>query len=126
MKKVLLLLILSLSTQLVAAQSGTKWEEWQKTSCYSNILFRLKPMGKNGEQNVWKIQFRNEYDNLISFNYHVTDKLQQYSTTTHRKTMDAKMVSTELDVYTLYDDIYLLVDKVSMTPYPEDFVKCNE
>jgi len=83
-------------------------------------------MGKNGEQNVWKIQFRSDYPNLISFNYHVTDKLGQYNLTTHRKTLNGKQLSDEIDVYTREEDLYLLVDKVSMTPYPEDFVDCDQ
>jgi len=126
MKKILFLFIALLAFLYSPAQTNNGWEEWQKTSCYSKISFRLKYIGKNGEQNMWKIQFRNDYPNIISFNYHVTDKLQQYNLTTHRKSLPGKKQSEELDIYTTYDDIYLLVDKVSMTPYPEDFVDCDE
>ena len=126
MKKILFLFIALLAFLYSPAQTNNGWEEWQKTSCYSKISFRLKYIGKNGEQNMWKIQFRNDYPNIISFNYHVTDKLQQYNLTTHRKSLPGKKHSEELDIYTTYDDIYLLVDKVSMTPYPEDFVDCDE
>jgi len=125
MKKILLLLAL-FSIQFAVAQNVGEWEDWQKTSCYSNISFRLKSLGKNGEQNKWLVQFRSDYPNLISFNYSVTDKLQQYNLTTHRKTLNARQQSDEIEVYTNYDDIYLLVDKVSMSPYPEDFVECND
>lgn len=126
MKKKLLILFLILVVQSVSAQIDKEWEDWQTTSCYSKISFRLKSMGKNGEQNMWKIQFRSEYPNVISFNYHVTDKLQQYNLTTHRKTLNANQQSEEIEVYTRFDDIYILVDKVSMTPYPEDFTECDE
>lgn len=126
MKKILFLFIALLAFLYSPAQTNNRWEEWQKTSCYSKISFRLKYIGKNGEQNMWKIQFRNDYPNIISFNYHVTDKLQQYNLTTHRKSLPGKKQSEELEIYTTYDDIYLLVDKVSMTPYPEDFVDCDE
>jgi hypothetical protein len=126
MKKFLLLLVLLASVATVSAQADNTWEDWQKTSCYSKISFRLKSVGKNGEQNLWKIQFRSDYPNVISFNYSVTDKLQQYNLTTHRKTLNANQQSDEIEIYTTLEDIFILVDKVSMTPYPEDFVDCYQ
>lgn len=126
MKNTLLLLFVLTVTQFSLAQTNGEWDEWQQTSCYSKISYRLKDVGKNGEQHIWKVQFRSDYPNIISFNYRVTDKLQQYNLTTHRKTLDAKQQSDEIEIFTTYEDIYLLVDKVSMTPYPEDFVECDE
>ncbi len=111
--------------QAASAQTDNGWRPWQKTSCYSKIAFRLKYDGMNGSQHHWKIQFKNEYDNLISFNYNITDKLQQYTITTHRKALEAKKESGEIDIYTKEEDIFLLVDKVSMGPYPEDFIECE-
>jgi hypothetical protein len=123
MKKILLVLL------CFAFQSGfsqaNEWEEWQKTSCYSNISFRLKEEPKYGEQHHWKIQFRSDYTDVISFNYHVTDKLQQYNITTKRKVLNAGQVSEEIDIYAKEADIFILVDKLSMSPYPEDFVECG-
>lgn len=125
MKNILIAVIVLLTHLGVSAQTANGWEEWQKTSCYSKIWFRLKPMPRHGEQNVWKIQFKSEYSNSISFNYHVTDELYQYNVTTHRKTLNAKQQSEEIEVFTKLEDIYLLVDKVSMTPYPENFIECE-
>lgn len=124
MKKLLVLLILFVALT-ATAQNKSDWDEWQKTSCYSKIFYRIKSEKKQGEQFHWKIQFRSEYPQLISFNYNVTDKLQQYNITTHRKILEAKKESEEIDVYTKEDDIFLLVDKVSLTPYPENFQECN-
>ena len=125
MKKLILITVLIMGLQTAGAQTDNGWETWQKTSCYSKIAFRLKYDGLNGEQHHWKVQFRNEYSNLISFNYHVTDKIGQYTITTHRKVLDGKKQSEEIDIYTKEDDIFLLVDKVSMGPYPEDFIDCE-
>lgn len=124
MKKLLVLFSLFVALT-VTAQNKSDWDEWQKTSCYSKIFYRIKSEKKQGEQFHWKIQFRSEYRQLISFNYNVTDKLQQYNITTHRKILEAKKESEEIDVYTKEDDIFLLVDKVSLTPYPENFQQCN-
>jgi hypothetical protein len=124
MKKLLVLFSLFVALT-VTAQNKSDWDEWQKTSCYSKIFYRIKSEKKQGEQFHWKIQFRSEYPQLISFNYNVTDKLQQYNITTHRKILEAKKESEEIDVYTKEDDIFLLVDKVSLTPYPENFQECN-
>lgn len=123
MKKILALLLLFTAFGVAAQQP--QWDEWQKTSCYSNISYRLLELGKHGEQYRWLIQFRNDYPNIISFNYHVADKVGKYTTTTHRKALNAGQVSEEIEVYTTTQDVYLLADKVSMTPYPENFVECE-
>ena len=125
MKKFLLSLFL-ISSLALFAQEKNEWEEWQKTSCYSKISFRLKALPKNGSQYRWKVQFRSEYPELISFNYTVTDKLEQYNITTHRKTLAAMQLSDEVELFTKEDDIFLIVDKVSLSPYPEDFVECDK
>ncbi len=124
MKKLLLSLFL-LTGFVLFAQDNNGWDEWQKTSCYSKISFRIKSEKKYGDQFHWKIQFRSDYPEVISFNYHVTDKLEQYNITTHRKTLNAKQLSDEIEVFTKEEDIFLLVDKVSLSPYPEDFVECD-
>jgi len=126
MKKIILLFLLVLSGAAAMAQrTDNGWEDWQKTSCYSKIAFRLKYMGMNGEQHYWKIQFKSDYPQLISFNYHVTDELQQYTITTHRKILDPKQPPTEVEVFTKEENIYILVDKVSLSPYPQDFADCE-
>ena len=125
MKNILIVFCFFVSLEVVQAQTDNGWEPWQKTSCYKNISFRLKEEKKNGSQFKWKIQFRNDYPEIVSFNYHITDKLQEHNITTHRKTLYANQVSEEIEIYTKEDDIYLLVDKMSFSPYPEDFVDCD-
>jgi hypothetical protein len=125
MKKILLLFVFTLGSHTIFAQTRD-WEEWQKTSCYSKISFRLKDEGLRGTQHVWKVQFKNDYGQLISFNYHVTGKVQQHDTTTHRKTLIAGQVSDETEIFTKEQDIFLLVDKVSLSPYPKDFIDCDK
>lgn len=125
MKKIIALLLLLAGLTMNAQQNKGVWDNWQKTSCYSKISFRLKYEGKNGEQHKWKVQFRNDFPELISFNYHLTDKLGEYNLTTHRKALEAGRTSTEIELFTLEEDIYLLVDKVSLSPYPQDFIDCD-
>jgi len=107
------------------AQSNTEWGEWQKTSCYSKILFRLKYDGKNGEQHIWKAQFKSEYPTVISFNYHISDESGEFDATTHRKTLNPGVISNDTEAYTATEDIYLTVDKVSMSPYPAEYISCE-
>ena len=85
----------------------------------------MKEEPKKGSQFHWKIQFKSDYTELVSFNYHVTDKLQEYNITTHRKTLKAKQESEEIDIYTKEDDIFLIVDKLSLSPYPEAYEDCD-
>ncbi|KGO85038.1 hypothetical protein Q765_18685 [Flavobacterium rivuli WB 3.3-2 = DSM 21788] len=121
----LLLLIFAISCNTTFAQVQDGWDEWQKTSCYSNISFRLKHEGKRGEQHVWQVQFKNDYNSLISFNYHISETSGQYDTTTHRKTLNKAALSEPLEVFTAGEDIFLLVDKVSLSPYPKDYINCD-
>ena len=102
MKKFLLSLFL-ISSLALFAQEKNEWEEWQKTSCYSNISFRMKSEPKRGEQFHWKIQFRSNYPKLVSFNYNITDKLEQYSTTTHRKNV-RRLLEEKLERKRLKDE----------------------
>ncbi|MGQ2984234.1 hypothetical protein [Flavobacterium sp.] len=125
MKKIIALLFILASLTMNAQQNKGVWDNWQKTSCYGKISFRLMYVGKNGEQFKWKVQFRNDYPELISFNYHVTDKLGDYNLTTHRKALEAGRVSPEIELFTEEEDIYLLVDKVSLSPYPQDLIDCD-
>jgi hypothetical protein len=125
MKKILFIALMFIS-MAAAAQTDNGWEQWQQTSCYSKIWFRIKYVEKRGEQNVWLVQFKNEYPSVISFNYSITDKLQQYNLTTHRKSVNQKQMSTEVEVFTTEDDLFLIVDKVSLSPYPEDFIDCDQ
>lgn len=125
MKRLLLFLFLFTGMTLLAQNNDGGWDDWQKTSCYSGISYRMKTEQKYGEQHHWKIQFRSDYKQVISFNYHVTDKLSEYNITTHRKTMNPGKISEEIDVYTREADIYLLVDKLSLSPYPENFEECD-
>jgi hypothetical protein len=124
MKQILLAIFL-FTGMMLSAQDNGEWESWQKTSCYSKVSYRIKSEKMNGERYHWKIQFKNDYAQLISFNYRVTDELETYNVTTHRKTINARQVSEELDVYSKKDDIYLLVDKLSLSPYPGNFVECD-
>ena len=125
MKKILLILCLLAGISFAQAQTDNGWEKWKQTNCYSKVTFRMKYVGKNGERHHWQVQFKNNYPEIISFNYNVTDKLQRYNITTHRKTLYANKISEIIDVYTGEDDIFLLVDKLSLSPYPKDFLECD-
>ncbi|KOS07943.1 hypothetical protein AM493_19190 [Flavobacterium akiainvivens] len=125
MKKLVLVFAILFALPAVA-QTDNGWEEWQKTSCYSHIQFRLKFVEQRGEQYVWKVQFKNTYSNLISFSYHVTDEPGDYSLTTHRKVLEKGATSGEVEVFTAKEDIFLVVDKVSFSAYPTNYVDCDQ
>lgn len=126
MKKIILILLVVLAGITAKAQrTDNGWEDWQKTSCYSKIAFRLKYEGLNGEQHRWKVQFKSDYTGIISFNYHVTDEVQPYDVTTHRKVLNPKKPSDEIEVYTKDENIFIIVDKVSLSAYPESFIDCE-
>lgn len=123
MKKLMSLLLLLVSVAVFAQQNNQ--EEWQNTSCYSKIQFKLKYAGKNGDRHLWKVQFRSSYETVVSFNYHVSDESAQYEATTHRKVLNPGIVSPEIETYTDSDNIFITVDKVSLSPYPNNFIDCE-
>lgn len=123
MKKLALFLLLLISTVAFAQQK--EQNEWQNTSCYSKIQFKLKYEGKNGDRHVWKVQFKSSYETVISFNYHISDESGQYEATTHRKVLNPGTVSAEIETYTDSENIFLTVDKVSLSPYPNNFIDCE-
>lgn len=126
MKNLLHIITLFLSFAAYSQADYSAWQKWQETSCYSKISFRLKDEGLKGEQYVWKIQFKNDFNELISFNYTITDALQQHTITTHRKTLADGGVSNEIEVFATQETIYIIVDKVSLSPYPDDFIDCDK
>lgn len=107
-----------------AGEAG--WDPWQKTACYSKIQFRIRQDGKLGEQFRWKVQFRSDYIELISFNYHVTNKVAEHTITTHRKTLRPREVCQPIEMYTTTEDLFILTDGLSLSPYPEDFEECDQ
>lgn len=48
-----------------------EWGEWQTTSCFRGIDFSVKkgPYNQYAEKYYWYIQFRNRYNQPVSFNY---------------------------------------------------------
>jgi hypothetical protein len=125
MKNIVLIATMLLSFAAFS-QTDNGWEPWQQTSCYSKISFHIKYVEQRGEQNVWLVQFKNEYPSVISFNYNVTDKLQEHNSTTHRKTLNQGQTSNEMEVFTTEEDLYLVVEKVSLSPYPQDYIECDQ
>lgn len=125
MKRLLTIFIFLVAFTAANAQDEQGWENWQQTSCYNKISYRMKYAGKNGSQHHWKIQFKNDYSGVVSFNYNITDKLQEYNITTHRKVLYGGKISEVIDVYQKEEDIYLIVDKLSLSPYPDDIEECD-
>jgi len=119
--------ILVLPVCCFAQNSGNArdWQPWTHSNCYKNIFFRLKPAGRDGETYRWKVQFRNAYPNMISFNYFFTD--DQYATDRHfqRKRLEANETSRPMDIYFQKDEVYVFIEKMSFSPYPDDIEPCD-
>lgn len=117
--------ILLLSCATGFSQTDGTQQEWKKTSCYSKISFQLVHQGTNGTRHIWKIRFKNDYENIISFNYHIDNENTDNQPTTHRKILYPKSVSAEQEIYTDTENVFIIVDKVSLSPYPQNFINCE-
>lgn len=119
------IVVLLLSSLAGFSQTDGAQQEWEKTSCYSKISFQLVHQGINGSRHIWTIRFKNDYDSIISFNYHIDNENTDNQPTTHRKTLYPKSVSTAQEIYTDTENVYIIVDKVSLSPYPQNFINCE-
>lgn len=107
------------------AQNHTKWQEWQQSACYHKIEFRVKLERTKGKRMEWNIQFRNKYEDPITFNYGITEDSQDYLTNM-RKTLQAKEVSPPASFFTQTADFYVLLDKLSFSLYNNGkFIPCD-
>jgi predicted negative regulator of RcsB-dependent stress response len=100
-------------------------KKWTPTNCYSKILYKVEPDGKKGKQMRWKLQFKNNYSQMVTFNYGVTEDENNYLTT-HRKTMKAKDESEPIEIFTKSDQFYILVDKLSLNVSGKPVEACDE
>jgi len=73
----------------------------------------------------WKLQFKSNYSQMVTFNYGVTEDENNYLTT-HRKTMKTKDESEPIEIFTKSDQFYILVDKLSLNVSGKPVEACDE
>ena len=122
MKTITLILLAIFSTTVVAQES---WSDWQSTQCYENIEFRTRYIKKYGKRHQWEVQFKNNYDRLVVFNYGVSEDAQELALTTNRKTLDGGQTSKPIALYTQVENFYILVDMLSFFVDSRSFEPCN-
>lgn len=122
MKTITLILLAIFSTTVVAQES---WSDWQPTQCYENIEFRTRYIKKYGKRHQWEVQFKNNYDRLVVFNYGVSEDAQELALTTNRKTLDGGQTSKPIALYTQVENFYILVDMLSFFVDSRSFEPCN-
>src|SRR5690554_6008771 len=122
MKTITLILLAIFSTTVVAQES---WSDWQSTQCYENIEFRTRYIKKYGKRHQWEVQFKNNYDRLVVFNYGVSEDAQELALTTNRKTLDGGQTSKPIALYTQVENFFILVDMLSFYTDSRNFEPCN-
>lgn len=108
------------------SQAPEKWMQWQSTNCYENIEYRARYVKTNGSRHEWEIQFRNNYDRLIVFNYGIEEDSQALAITTHRKTLRTNEVSKPISVYTQKENFLLFTDRLSFSIDGRDWIPCDD
>ena len=93
-----------------------EWGPWKTTSCYKGLDFRVRRTQEdsfNGPKYEWEAQFRNRYEDQISFNFKITEPGDE-SETGDRQSISANGSSNGED-WALTTNAYrceVLVDKV--------------
>jgi len=100
-------------------------QEWISTNCYNNILFKLKKVNNIGKRQLWELQFKNNYNQLVTFNYGFTENETDFLTN-KRKTLAPHSVSQPIELYTNTEDFYVLVDQLSFSVSGIPLVPCKE
>lgn len=127
MKIFYLLSILTLSgLSKTFAQAPEKWMDWTPTNCYEKIEYRVRYMKTNGSRHEWQLQFRNNFNRLIVFNYGIEEDATALALTTHRKTLKPQEVSEPVQVYTQKENFFLFTDKLSFNIDGRDNIPCDE
>lgn len=109
---------------VVPTTAQEKWQEWQPTSCYENIEFRLRFVRNHGDKTVSEVQFKNNYDRLVTFNYGFTEDEEDFLTE-YRKTLHPKEAGKPELIHTQGDNFYILVDKLSFSVTGEKPLPCE-
>ncbi|TXK74938.1 hypothetical protein [Mesonia sp. K4-1] len=100
-------------------------QEWTSTNCYDNILFKLKKVNNVGKRQLWELQFKNNYNQLVTFNYALTENETDFLTN-KRKTLEAQSISKPIELYTNTEDFYVLVDQLSFSVSGVPLIPCKE
>lgn len=108
------------------SQAPEKWMQWQPTNCYEKIEYRARYVKTNGTQHEWQIQFRNNYNKLIVFNYGIEEDARALAITTHRKTLRTNEISEPVSVYTQKENFMLFTDRLSFSVDGRDWIPCDD
>jgi len=100
-------------------------QEWTSTNCYDNILFKLKKVNNVGKRQLWELQFKNNYNRLVTFNYALTENETDFLTN-KRKTLEAQSISKPIELYTNTEDFYVLVDQLSFSVSGVPLIPCKK
>ena len=123
MKKITILLLIF--TASISFSQTQKWTQWKQTDCYKNIEYRFVFLDKNGEMNHFKLQFKNNYNSVISFNYATKPEIEVYNNTSFRINLSSLETSKEFDYFMKQESFYLLVNQLSLSPFPEKIEDCD-
>src|SRR5690606_5329495 len=108
MKIFYLLSILTLSGLCKTfAQAPEKWMDWTPTNCYEKIEYRVRYMKTNGSRHEWQLQFRNNFNRLIVFNYGIEEVSTALALSTPRQTRNPPAASEPIQLYTQQENFSL-------------------
>lgn len=124
--KILYLVLIGLIGVNYSFFAPSQTTKWKQSNCYENLYYRVKstPEKNNGERMAWEIVFKNSYEDLITFNYAITEDKNDLLTN-HRKTLQAGEMSKPIGFYTKIKDFYVLIDQLSFSLDGSNTIDCD-
>ena len=122
---IILVVLSTLFSYYLYAQSSQDWGYWQSSDCYKNIYYRTRLFSDNGEMKHWQLQFKNQYTKLVSFSYLVTDDSSNTERIVKRTKMEAFEISKPIDYYFHKPDMFMIINQLSFSPYPQNIENCD-
>lgn len=123
---ILLMILFSfISTVSSFSQIPEKWMQWTKTNCYENIEYRARYVQTNGNRHEWQIQFRNNFNRMVVFNYGIEENPEALALTTHRKTLRSHETSEPINIFTENENFLLFTNKLSFAVDGSDAIPCD-
>ena len=104
---------------------NTRPKNWNSTSCYKKIQYQITDNGKYGNRFKWILKFKNNYHQLVTFNYGITEEKDNFLTNQH-KTLQAHQTGKPLEIYTDKKEFYILVDGLSFNISGQPTEPCDQ
>ena len=125
MKKILWILLI-FGFQFANAQVGS-WTVWKQSPCYLKIEYRYRYVKQQGDRHVWLLQFKNNYNKSVYFNYSLAGEQEEEQLyLARRKSITPNRNSDEMEFFTNSESFEIQVSNLSFRQGVTEYEPCDQ